>query len=519
MNLDQYLDVFIEESVEHLQFCHQQLLLLERQPNNRKWVDGIFRAVHTLKGMSATMGFDDIAQLSHEMENILDGIRHKRLPVTPALLDSIFQAVDALESMLGFIEKGGGSLIDISDPVRKLQAFIIGQEKESHFETAQTLNDLNTVLIDDTSNKELFTEGSRKQPFDVYKLDISLREDCQMKAARVLLIFQLLRSFGEIMKSIPVAEDLEKEQFQYMFTVIFATKEDQQQVYEEVMNMPEVDQVLITPISLEERSWRGSADADALQAINKPSGKSIRVNSEKLNQLLIKFEEWTLRHRMLEQLALETGNPALVEAVSGMVDVTADLQGMILQMRRVPAENIFNRFPGMVRRLSRELNKEIRLELQGAAIELDRTVVNEVGDCVLHFLRNAIDHGIETPEIRRWKGKSSEGTISIRAFSCENFVLIEMEDDGAGIDEEAVAKKAVDLGIVTQSQVETYSVQEKFELIFVSGFSTAPQISAISGRGVGLDAVKSMIESLGGEVMVQSRHGFGSKFTIKLPLA
>ena len=527
MNWGQYLAVYFEESKEHLQLCNQQLRLLERQLENKRAVDEIFRAIHTLKGMSATMGFNEVVQLTHEVENVLDEIRHKRLPVTVALIDYIFHVIDDLEALLVSLERGHSEMNGSGAAVFSQQSFPMGREKpvETHRETAPLLEEEESIAVMDfEGHEQLIIEEALIQQFDVWRLDISLRDDCQMKAARVLLIFRLLESLGEIIKSVPAAQELEKEHFDNLFSVIIATKSDRCSLYKAIMNISEVKEVRVYPIGAEKWSRDESLGASIIEAENpaeqkvQPITKSIRVPIERLDELMAAFGELVVGHQRLEQLALEIRHAELLDTVTDIANQATEMQSILLNMRKVPAESIFNRFYSMVRRLSKELDKKVRLVITGASTELDRSIMDEVGDSMLHFLRNAIDHGIETPDIRSQYGKPPEGTIMIRAYESLDFVMIEIEDDGAGINEEEVAKKAVELAIVTPSQVEIMSVQSKINLIFASGFSTAPQISNISGRGVGLDAAKSMIESLGGEVLVHSRKGTGTRFTIKVPL-
>jgi len=529
MNWDQYLEVYFEESKEHVQSCNQQLRLLEKQPTNKKAIDEIFRAIHTLKGMSATMGFNEVVQLTHEVENVLDEIRHQRLPVTLALIDFIFHVIDDLEALLVSLEKGDSGKNVSGAAVFSLQSFMIGREKpvEMDDETAPLLEEEIIAAMDYEGHEQLIIEEALIQQFDVWRLDISLRDDCQMKAARVLLIFRLLESLGEIIKSVPAAEELEKEHFENRFSVTIATKSDRYSLYKAIKNISEVKEVKLYLIRAEKWGRDEVLGASSIEAEN-PAGqkvidghpitKSIRVPIERLDELMAAFRELVVGRQKLEQLALEIGHAELLDAVTDIATKTTDMQSILLNMRKVPAESVFNRFHSMVRRLSRELDKKVKLVITGAATELDRSIMEEIGDSMLHFLRNAIDHGIETPDIRRQHGKPPEGTIMIRAYESLDFVMIEIEDDGAGIDEEEVARKAVELDVVTPSQVEMMSVQSKINLIFATGFSTATQISNISGRGVGLDAAKSMIESLGGEVVVQSRRGTGTRFTIKVPL-
>lgn len=248
------------------------------------------------------------------------------------------------------------------------------------------------------------------------------------------------------------------------------------------------------------------------------SSKTIRVNIERLDILMNLFEELAIDRGRLLSIASEVNHGELNETVERMSRTMGDLQNIVLTMRMVPVDTVFNRFPKMVRQLSRDLNKKIELNIVGAETELDRTVIDEIGDPLVHLIRNSVDHGIESPEVRRAKGKPEEGTVELRAYHSGNYVFIEIEDDGAGINRDKVLAKALSKGIVTQEQSLTMTDKQINELIMASGFSTADVISDVSGRGVGLDVVKTTIESLGGNISIESTQNVGSVFSIQLPL-
>ncbi|KAF6512201.1 Signal transduction histidine kinase CheA [Geobacillus stearothermophilus] len=532
MDMSQYLDLFIDESKEHLQAINERLLELEKTPEDMSVVNDIFRSAHTLKGMSATMGFEDLANLTHQMENVLDGIRNRRLSVTPELLDVIFEAVDHLEAMVSSIAAGGDGTRDVRRTVEQLKR--IEQGEMPNKQAAREEPPLEHAY----GEFEYYVlEQAKEQGFSVYEIRVRLRDDCLLKAARVYMVFEQLNEVGEIVKAMPPVEMLEEEQFDREFLVTVVSKAPADELQKRLMGISEIDDVKVSMLSSNEpsaESEKASApqqpaameQAEAVQAeaeapekqTAKQATKTIRVNIERLDMLMNLFEELVVDRGRLEQISRELNHAELTETVERMSRISSDLQTIILNMRMVPVETVFNRFPRMVRQLARELGKKVRLDVIGAETELDRTVIDEIGDPLVHLLRNALDHGIEAPDVRAARGKPEEGTIQLRAYHSGNHVFIEIEDDGAGISREKVLKKAISRGIVSPEEAEHLTDEQVYELIFAPGFSTADHISDISGRGVGLDVVKSTIESLGGTVAVDSRPGQGSLFSIQLPL-
>ncbi|MGG3969095.1 chemotaxis protein CheA [Geobacillus stearothermophilus] len=526
------MDLFIDESKEHLQAINERLLELEKTPEDMSVVNDIFRSAHTLKGMSATMGFEDLANLTHQMENVLDGIRNRRLSVTPELLDVIFEAVDHLEAMISSIAAGGDGTRDVRRTVEQLKR--IEQGEMPNKQAAREEPPLEHAYGEFEYH---VLEQAKEQGFSVYEIRVRLRDDCLLKAARVYMVFEQLNEVGEIVKAMPPVEMLEEEQFDREFLVTVVSKAPADELQKRLMGISEIDDVKVSMLSSNEppaESEKAAApqqpaameQAAAVQAeaeapekqTAKQATKTIRVNIERLDMLMNLFEELVVDRGRLEQISRELNHAELTETVERMSRISSDLQTIILNMRMVPVETVFNRFPRMVRQLARELGKKVRLDVIGAETELDRTVIDEIGDPLVHLLRNALDHGIEAPDVRAARGKPEEGTIQLRAYHSGNHVFIEIEDDGAGISREKVLKKAINRGIVSPEAAEHLTDEQVYELIFAPGFSTADHISDISGRGVGLDVVKSTIESLGGTVAVDSRPGQGSLFSIQLPL-
>jgi len=556
MEVNQYLEMFIDESKEHLQACSEHLLELEKNPEDLAIVGEIFRSAHTLKGMSATMGFEDLADLTHKMENVLDAIRNEKIKVTPEILDVVFESVDHLEEMVQDIANGGDGKRDVQSTVELLK----------RIESGETPNEVAaTSVIVPVSNEQTATNGtteliltyddfektvlhqSFEQGYKAYEISVALREDCLLKAARVFMVFEILEKNGDVIKSSPTVDKLEEEQFDSQFYVAYISKETAEDLQKKLLKVSEVEKVEVSEIAtavfqgvnvqeLSQEQTTTSVQAAPVQeaeakvkaadkkspTMNKTSAptasKTIRVNIERLDVLMNLFEELVIDRGRLLSIAAEVNHSELSETVERMSRTMGDLQNIILTMRMVPVETVFNRFPKMVRQLSRDLNKKINLEIIGAETELDRTVIDEIGDPLVHLIRNSLDHGIESPEIRRQKGKPEEGTVQLRAYHSGNYVFIEIEDDGAGINRDKVLAKAIQKGVVSSEVASSLSDKQINELILASGFSTADVISDVSGRGVGLDVVKTTIESLGGNISIESTQNVGSVFSIQLPL-
>lgn len=552
MENNQYLEVFIDESKEHLQAMNDQLLELEKNPAELSIVQEIFRSAHTLKGMSATMGFEDLANLTHKMENVLDAVRNEKIQVDSNMLDIVFEAVEYLEEIIFDIAEGGDGKKDVKNIVEKLLQIEKGEvpQEENQAEVAASSEqileaELGTDLpFNNLDEFELTVlQESRERHFNNFHIHVELREDCLLKAARVYMVFEILEQVGEVIKSIPSVEDLEEEKFDHDFDVLLVTKESRDDVYKRIMKVSEIERVEVNAFNvnqyMESKKQEKSAEQKAQMkkeetgdhpqtntkspktqkdAKKKSVSKTIRVNIDRLDVLMNLFEELVIDRGRLEQISYELNHNDLKETVERMSRISSDLQNIILTMRMVPIEQVFNRFPRMVRQLARDLNKKVDFQITGQETELDRTVIDEIGDPLVHLIRNALDHGIETPEERAKKGKPEQGTLKLKAYHSGNHVYVEIEDDGQGINKEKVIHKAIQNGVITAEQSQSMTDQQIYELIMASGFSTADKISDVSGRGVGLDVVKNTIESLGGSITIDSRPDEGSLFSIQLPL-
>ncbi|MDW8514568.1 chemotaxis protein CheA [Priestia flexa] len=532
MDMSQYLEVFIEESKEHLQNINQQLLEFEKDVNNLSFVNEIFRSAHTLKGMSATMGFEDLANLTHKMENVLDAIRNQQLSVNTRVVDLVFESVDALDVMVESIATGGDGGYDVQEIVTKLQALESGGLEVAAATESKVVS---PSIVYDEFETDLLNQALQ-QEFFVYEVTVTLDERCLLKAARAYMVFDVFEQAGEVVKSNPSVQDIEQEQFDQQFTAVLVSKEEESSLKEQLMQISEVEHVQINTVEPKENVATDSEKqtsrpqqsntkrADDLNvketapAKTAPINKTIRVNIDRLDSLMNLFEELVIDRGRLEQISKDLNNQELEETVERMSRISGDLQSIILNMRMVPVETVFNRFPRMVRQLAKDLGKEINLQIIGAETELDRTVIDEIGDPLVHLLRNALDHGIEMPDVREQNGKKREGTVRLKAYHSGNHVFIDLEDDGAGIDRDKILEKALKKGIVSETGAQGLTDQQVYDLMFASGFSTAEQISDVSGRGVGLDVVKNTIEALGGTVTIDSIPGYGSTFSIQLPL-
>lgn len=539
MDMSQYLDIFLEESKEHLGNLNQKLLDLEKNSGDMSALNEIFRAAHTLKGMSSTMGFEDLADLTHHMEDVLVDFKEGVLQVEPISTDAIFKCFDRIQTIIEQIETGGNGEIDNSDLIYILQSIKSG-----------TTNSLNTEMINcevvDDSVSDILTENAEltfqfsdydltvlreanTRGFKVLNLRIEVAPDSLMKSVRAFMVFKAIEEDSEIIKSNPSAQELEEGKFDNYFDILIISKTDSQSIIKRLESISEIKVQSLTEIQVEsltvarepvKTEAASISEADNLVG-NKKVGKikqTVRVDIDRLDSLMNLVGELVMHKGRLQQIGATEKITELNETIEQIDRISGDLQSVVMKVRMVPIEQVFNRFPRMVRDLSKDLNKEIDFLMEGKETELDRTVIDEIGDPLIHLLRNAIDHGIELPSERVKSGKPAKGTLMLRARHEGNNVYIEVEDDGAGINPERIIQKAVDKGLIGEREAEGFSREEAIELLFAPGFSTADQVTDVSGRGVGLDVVKNKIEALNGEINVDSKLGTGTKFKIKLPL-
>lgn len=547
MDVNQYMVLFLEESREHLQCLNQCLLELENDPTDLSVLDEIFRSAHTIKGMSATMGYTDIAELTHEMENILDLLRKATLQANNAIIDTLFQCVDTLERLIEDVANNETSEVDIQSLTTKLS--LLANNSKTADAPSDASSEKEKPLPVSTFNETTLTSteinviaSALHQGLNAFEIQVLLREDCLLKSARAYMVMNAVEELGDVIKTVPLTEDLETGNFDRQFQIILLSSAEPDKIQAEILSISEIETVTVLPCIVSEspefvpinnaKSEQDEAAVETASASASPAvrvnavandkrmrgGQSVRVDIDKLDDLLNLVGELVINKTRLEQIGLSHKLGDLSETIEHIDRVTTDLQTVVMKVRMVPVGQVFNRFPRMVRDLSHELGKEINLIIQGEDTELDRTVIDEIGDPLVHLLRNAVDHGIERVEQRRAAGKDAIGEIRLIARHEGNNVLILVEDDGKGIDVVSIREKALKGGFITNTDADKMDDKELLNLLFLPGFSTAAAVTDISGRGVGMDAVKTKIEALGGNVEIETKVGSGSKFKIRLPL-
>lgn len=545
MKINQYIDLFVEESREHLQELNTSLLTLEKDPDNNSVLNEIFRVAHTIKGMAGTMGFNLMATLTHHMEDVLEGLRKGQLKVTTELVDVLFQCLDALEvyveNVVQTSREGDKEYKGIIEFLVKISTTNKSAQSSGKFKKIATQKK-NEAGVDYGLKYNIYDkniiETAFQESLNVYEIYIELDKRCLLKAARAFIIFQVLEKHSEIMKSFPTVEDIEDEKFDFYFTVMIITKESEEFFIKELNAVSEVRDVQVKPITQKIiNNMALSTDDDCEQkkkndlkqrddkeqkasASDKKrlSSKTVRVDIDRLDVLMNLVSELIIIKTRLDDISTENRNKDYDQTVESLERVTTSMHDAVMKVRMVPVESVFNRFPRMVRDISKELDKKIVLNMSGEDTELDRSVIDEIGDPLIHIIRNSGDHGIETPEERILKGKDSVGNIWLRAFHDGNNVVIEVEDDGKGINIEEVRKKILANGLESEESINGLSDEEIIQYLFQPSFSTSDEVTDISGRGVGLDVVKTKIETLGGNVELVSNYEKGSKTIVRIPL-
>jgi len=542
MDMTQYLEIFIDESNDNLQNLNEHLLELEKNPDNIELLNEVFRVAHTLKGMAGTMGFTKMQTLTHDMENVLSEIRNGNLKPSAAMLDTLFKCLDALENYVEeIISTGSEGENDYAEIVKQLSLLLEGKT-----DTAESNKEVKTVATEGIQeevkfdNIDILTMKEAKDAgLNVYEIKVELIEKCVLKSARAFLVFRALEENGEIIKSTPSPEDIEEEKFDLSFINIYVTEKSKEEVDKIINGISEIDKVTILDIDPDALGDKEEAKEVVVEKVATPrtiiktkkeeevkkdkpkpvAGKTVRVDIDRLDTLMNLVSELIIIKTRLEGIGItEKSNTNYNEAIEYLERITTSLHDAVMKVRMVPVERVFNRFPRLMRDLTRKLEKDFELYMSGEETELDRTVIDEIGDPLIHLLRNAADHGIESPEERKEAGKSEKGSVFLRAYQDGNSVVIEVEDDGAGINAEKIKNKAIEKGVITEEIAATMSEQDLKELLFRPSFSMAKKVTDLSGRGVGLDVVKSKIEALGGIIEVKSTEGKGSKFIIRLPL-
>lgn len=532
-DLKQYMNLFIEESKEHLQSMNDALLVLEKEKNNRELINEIFRVAHTLKGMAGTMGFTNMANLTHEMENVLDEIRNKGIKLSEDIVDILFECFDALDEIISYISEKGEEIDEQKDElISKLRGILKEEKIQESIEKGYDKEDkrLDEFVLN------VIAEAKEKG-FNPYKIQVYLRPDCMLKSARAFIVFNLLEKLGTIVYSNPSVEDIEDEKFDFSFTIILLTNATREELIEEIYGISEIDNVEVDLIQIEEKNKEKKIDNEKeiimpnakkeekisnMRVVQdqgkKRIAKTVRVDIERLDSLMNLVSELIIVKTRIDELKDNSNIEEMTYAIEYLERITTSLHDAVMKVRMVPIERVFNRFPRMVRDLSKELDKKVNLVMHGENTEVDRTVIDEIGDPLIHLIRNSLDHGIEKTEDRIKLGKSEVGNILLKAYPDGNNVVIELSDDGNGIDFNKVKEKAVQIGLCTYEEVNEFSEEDLKNMLFEPGFSTSESITELSGRGVGLDVVKNKIESINGSIELETVKNKGTKFTIRIPL-
>lgn len=558
MDTSQYLEIFLDETKEHLQNLNTQILNLEQEPENSDTINEIFRAAHSMKGMAGTMGYKRMQTLTHDMENVFSEVRNGNITVKAHMIDVLFQCLDALDEYLeNIISTQDEGTNDNEELIKQLNEMINGGEAKSEQPAAEAKAETEATAASEDAKwknmkigetEQLLIDKAHADSLNVFGITVKIQQSCVLKAARAFLVFKALEDIGEIIVSDPSAQNIEDEKFDFDFSVIFITESELAKVEEAVKSVSEIESVECgefegkaseaetqeeTPAPAEKTKSEdkkpvaapAAVPAQNAPAAKKPAAKvvnrTVRVDIEKLDVLMNLVSELIIAKNSLVSAteASETASSAGVnEQIEYLESVTTNLHESVMKVRMVPIESVVAKFPRMIRDLQKKLNKKMELYMSGEETELDRTVVDEIGDPLMHLLRNSADHGLESAEIRAQRGKPEVGSIFLDAYQEGNNVIIEVRDDGNGIDVENVRRKAIERGTITEEQAENMSEKEIINLLFLPSFSTAKQLTDVSGRGVGLDVVKSKIEALSGEVEVKSKYGEGSVWTIRLPL-
>ena len=521
MDVSRYMDIFVAESQEHLDNLNKNLLLLEKNPDNKSVLYEIFRSAHTLKGMAATMGLERMAELTHEMETVLTLLKEGKIAVKQDIIDLLLSCLDDLNAMIrGFVNEGKEPSIaqGLIDALRKLSE---GGSDSSQEQTKSSDLEFNEYELS-------VLKASKESNYKSYHIIIELAEGTVMKSARAFMVFRCLEDFGQIIKCIPPVQDLEEEKFDNSFEIFLITMDDAEKIATNLNNISEVRVASITEVNIDKSLSAVSAaknnnkdDSKVENSIISSKAlhlKTVRVDIDRLDDMMNLVGELVINKTRLEQIASGYRMSELEEAIEQMGRLTTDLQSLVMKVRMVPIRQVFDRFPRMVRDISHSLQKNVELVIEGEETELDRTVIDEIGEPLVHLIRNALDHGIEPPDERVAVDKPKTALLRLAARQEGNNVIIEVEDDGRGMDIDEIRKQAINKGFIDPREMEHLDDKAVLNIIFEQGFSTNNTVNDISGRGIGMDVVKSKIESLNGTIDIETEKGKGTKVIINLPL-
>jgi two-component system, chemotaxis family, sensor kinase CheA len=520
MENSEYLPMFLAEGREHLQELNLAVVRIEEAPDDQDTVDEIFRIAHSLKGMSATMGFAGMAALTHEMEDVFELLRQRRGGLEREAIDVLLECLDALSAATDAIDETGAEAIQPEALIERLRNLI--RERDAEEPAAVP------PAVDVPDNLSELADGRR-----VVQLEAALAEDVSMPSVRAYMVLAAIAELGETLACVPAPDALDEFSGRAVVAWLVSEHTDSE-LSAAAAQVPEVTDVQVieavadaavdAPETIDVAPAAAAPTAAPAAAPARPGGghgkgsSTVRVDAERLDQLMHFMGELVLHRTQVEALAARADVPGLTQAMQNLTRTSHALQAMVMQVRMIPVEAVFMRFPRLVRDLSTKLGKQVNLQLVGKDTELDRTVVDALGDPLVHLVRNSLDHGLERPDERAAAGKPATGILEISAEHAGGNVIITVRDDGRGINAQKVAEKAAERGLIPPEAVDTVDAARAIELLFSPGFSTAEVTSDISGRGVGMDAVRAAIRGLGGEVIMTSEFGQGTVAQIRLPL-
>ncbi len=546
MDMSQYLGAFLDETDDNVQRLDDFLLALEKNMVDMDVINEIFRAAHTLKGMAGTMGFTNMMGLTHAMEDRLDAARKGTRPLTENDMNLLFKGLDTLQEMADTIRGGGNDAhIDVSDLVAQLRNTAPAPAAAAPASVASEAAPASGGV---SSQDAEWAKKANQEGSNAYEVHVTLSQSCLLKAARAYMVVNRLEEMGEIYRAEPSTEALEKEEFEFDFKIYVATPAVADEVKATIEKIGDVQSAEVTEVKAEEAAptpapaqvqQAVAPEAQAQQAAPAPAPaqeapkpaaapakkdgakkgtQTVRVDIGRLDKLMNLVGELVISRARIERLVQEARLRQFDETLSQLGRISGDIQELVTKLRMVPVSFTFDRFPRLIRDLCKTLNKNVELVLEGEDTELDRTVIDEIGDPMVHLIRNSMDHGIEHPEERKAMGKPEKGILKIAAYQEGSGVVIEVSDDGAGIDPERVKQKAIERGIITEDRAAIMSDDEATQIVLLPGFSMAKQITDLSGRGVGMDAVKTKVEQLGGQFDLVSKKNEGTHVYIRLPL-
>ncbi len=504
LDMTKYSKLFVSEARESLRVMTDSMLILEKDPKNKEMIDQVFRACHSIKGMAGMMNMKVITDTAHELEDVLSAIREDRVQPTGEAAEAIFSCIDALDAMVLAVES--------SSPVNE-DSELIGQLKAIQSKAPKP------PPVKKKAKEELPQERV-VEPTKTVSVKIKLGRRCALPSARAVVILKELAKAAEVERTSPTEEEIEREHVFEDLTVVVVPGDKFPEALRRVVAMTDVEEVLVGATDEPIEKWNRMARQNTTSASSvsdAPLPQNVKVGMDKLDDLLDNVGELVIGRSRLQAKAAAHDDYELQE-ISALIDkLTFDIQSRVLGIRMIPLDMVMSRFPRMVRDISKAEGKDVELVVESGSIELDRTVVDKITEPLMHLFRNCIDHGIEPVEERVRLGKKPMGLIRIVASKQQDHVLIEISDDGRGIDLDVIRRAAVAKGVMTKEQADIAPGRELIDLLFRPGFSTKTVVTEVSGRGVGLDVVKRNVEDLGGTVMVNTHKGAGSTFSLWLP--